>query len=75
MVTSNHEKKRYKLDGLVNGAKGYIDSIQPSLEDPDVAEVVVLLGAAIPKDSDQSDIYPDLLHKCCTLLGLHALIC
>jgi len=40
MVTSNHEKQRYKMDGIVNGAKGFIDSIQPSLEDPDVAEVV-----------------------------------
>ena len=40
MVTSNHEKKRYKQDGIVNGAKGFIDSIQPSLENPDMAEVV-----------------------------------
>ena len=40
MVTSNHEKQRYKMDGIVNGAKGFIDSIQPSLEDPDMAEVV-----------------------------------
>ena len=40
MITANHPKKKYKENGLVNGARGYIDSIQPSKEDPDVAEIV-----------------------------------
>ena len=59
MVTSNHEKKRYKLDGIVNGAIGYIDSIQPSLEDPDVAEVVWIkfadprVGQLLRQDSSE----------------------
>ena len=40
MVTSNHPKAKYKNNGIVNGARGYIDSIQASDEDPDVAEVI-----------------------------------
>ena len=40
MITSNHSKSKYKNDGIVNGARGYIDSIQASSTDPDVAEVV-----------------------------------
>lgn len=40
MITSNHPKKKYKNNGFVNGARGYIDSIQASTADPDVAEVI-----------------------------------
>ena len=40
MITSNHSKKKYKNNGLVNGARGYIDSIQPSKENSDVAEII-----------------------------------
>ena len=40
MITSNHSKSKYKNNGIVNGARGYIDSIEPSSSDPDVAEVV-----------------------------------
>ena len=40
MITSNHIISKYKNNGIVNGARGYIDSIQPSSSDPDVAEVV-----------------------------------
>ena len=40
MITSNHPKKKYKNNGFVNGARGYIDSIQASTDDPDVAEVI-----------------------------------
>ena len=40
MITSNHPKKKYKNNGFVNGARGYIDSIQASNDDPDVAEVI-----------------------------------
>ena len=39
MITSNHPKAKYKNNGLVNGASGYIDSIQATKEDPDLAEV------------------------------------
>ena len=40
MITSNHSKKKYKNNGLVNGARGYIDSIQPSKENSDVAKII-----------------------------------
>ena len=40
MITSNSSKMKYKTNGIVNGARGKIDSIQPSDTDPEVAEVV-----------------------------------
>ena len=40
MITSNHSKSKYKNNGFVNGARGFIDSIQAGVNDPDVAEVV-----------------------------------
>ena len=40
MITSNHTKSKYKNNGIVNGARGYIDSIQGSSTDPDIAEIV-----------------------------------
>ena len=40
MVTSNHPKAKYKNNGITNGARGFIDSIQASEEDPDIAEVI-----------------------------------
>merc|ERR1711954_48004 len=40
MITANHNNSKYKNNGIVNGARGYIDSIKPSSSDPDVAEVV-----------------------------------
>ena len=40
MVTSNHPQKKYKENGMVNGARGYIDSIQTSKDDQDVVEVI-----------------------------------
>ena len=40
MITSNHSNQKYKNNGLVNGARGYIDSIQPSRENPEIAEVI-----------------------------------
>merc|ERR1719233_1229624 len=40
MITSNSSKVKYKTNGIVNGARGKIDSIQPSDTDPEAAEVV-----------------------------------
>ena len=40
MITSNSSQKKYKNNGIVNGARGYIDSIQPSKENPQVADVI-----------------------------------
>eukprot|EP00092_Neocalanus_flemingeri_P022722 GFUD01024642.1.p1 GENE.GFUD01024642.1~~GFUD01024642.1.p1 ORF type:complete len:2733 (+),score=580.47 GFUD01024642.1:994-8199(+) len=57
MITSNHPKQKYKNNGIVNGARGYIDSIQPSKKNPDVAEVIWVrftddkIGQLLRKDS------------------------
>ena len=40
IITSNHPKVKYKEDGIMNGAKGYVDSVQVSKNDPDKIEVV-----------------------------------
>ena len=40
MITSNHPKAKYKNNGLVNGARGQVDSVQMSKDDPNVVEVV-----------------------------------
>ena len=40
LITSNHHKKKYKEDGIVNGARGYVDSIQYSSSKNSEAEVI-----------------------------------
>ena len=40
VITSNHHISKYKEDGIVNGARGYIDSIQVSKENNNEVEVI-----------------------------------
>ena len=40
MVTLNDKTPRYKEDGIVNGATGYIDFIQTSKEDEDQVDII-----------------------------------
>ena len=40
LITVNHHKKKYKEDGLVNGARGYVQNIQVSKDDPEKVEIV-----------------------------------
>ena len=40
VITSNHSKQKYREDGIVNGARGYVQAIQVSSGDPDKVEVV-----------------------------------
>ena len=40
MITSNHQEKRYKNNGIVNGSRGYIDSIQPMKDKPDEPDII-----------------------------------
>ena len=40
MITSNHSEQRYKNNGIVNGSRGYIDSIQVAKDNPDQVEVI-----------------------------------
>ena len=40
VVTTNHPKQIYKEDGIFNGARGYVQSIQVAKDNPDKVEVV-----------------------------------
>ena len=40
MLTSNHQKAQYKEDGIMNGARGYIDYIQTNPENEDEVEII-----------------------------------
>ena len=40
MITVNHKIARYKEDGIVNGAKGFIDYIQWSKKNPESVEII-----------------------------------
>ena len=40
VITCNHSEAKYRDNGLNNGARGYIDSIQPNKENPEIPEVV-----------------------------------
>ena len=40
MVTSNSNIPRHKQNGIVNGVRGYIDSLQYSTEDPTSLEYI-----------------------------------
>ena len=39
-ITSNHSKKKYKEDGIVNGARGFVQSIQTSKQNPQKVEII-----------------------------------
>ena len=40
VITSNHNVAKYKEDGIVNGARGYVQSIQVSKENQVKVEIV-----------------------------------
>ena len=40
VITSNHPKKKYKEDGIINGARGYVQAIQVCKNNPEKVEVV-----------------------------------
>ena len=40
LITSNHSKRKYKEDGIMNGARGFVQSIQTSKDNPEKVEVV-----------------------------------
>ena len=40
VITSNHSKQKYREDGIVNGARGFVEAIQVSKENTDKVEVV-----------------------------------
>ena len=40
VVTSNHKKRKYKEDGIVNGARGYVQAIQTDIANPEKVNAV-----------------------------------
>ena len=40
MITSNSQEPKYKMNGIVNGMRGWVDSFQYSRDDPTVLEVI-----------------------------------
>ena len=40
VITSNHSKAKYREDGIVNGARGYVQAVQTSEIDPDQVEII-----------------------------------
>ena len=40
IITSNHSEAKYRIDGINNGARGYIDSIQTNKKDPSIVDAV-----------------------------------
>ena len=40
IITVNHPKKKYKEDGIINGARGFVQSIQTTKTDPEKVEIV-----------------------------------
>ena len=40
VITTNHIKQKYSEDGIVNGARGYVQSLQVSKEDPEKVDII-----------------------------------
>ena len=40
VITSNHAKQKYREDGIMNGARGFVQAIQVSKENPQKVEVI-----------------------------------
>ena len=40
VITTNHTKQKYREDGIVNGARGYVQSIQLSKDDPEKVQII-----------------------------------
>ena len=40
VITTNHVKQKFREDGIVNGARGFIQSIQVSKDDPNKVDII-----------------------------------
>ena len=40
VITSNHKKAKYREDGIVKGARGYVQAVQVSKDDPEKVEII-----------------------------------
>ena len=40
VITTNHTKQKYREDGIMNGARGFVQAVQVSKENPDKVEII-----------------------------------
>ena len=40
VITSNHPKKKYREDGYVNGARGFVQAVQVSKDNPEKVDII-----------------------------------
>ena len=40
VITTNHHKQKYRDDGIMNGARGFVQSIQVSKDDPEKVNII-----------------------------------
>ena len=40
VIKTNHSKHKYKDDGIMNGARGYVQAITVSKDDPEKVEII-----------------------------------
>ena len=40
VITSNHTKQKYREDGIMNGARGFVQAVQTSKENPEKVDVI-----------------------------------
>ena len=40
VITTNHSKQKYREDGIVNGARGYVQSVQTSKENSEKVDII-----------------------------------
>ena len=40
VITTNHSKQKYREDGIINGARGFVQAVQTSKNNPEKVEVV-----------------------------------
>ena len=43
VITTNHSKQKYREDGIVNGARGFVQAIQVSKENPQKVDVIWII--------------------------------
>ena len=60
VITSNHSKQKFREDGIMNGARGYVTAVQVSKENAEKVEIVWALKHPI---------------ICCFALTVHLLNC
>ena len=43
VITKNHDKQKYREDGIMNGARGFVQAVQTSKENPEKVDVIWII--------------------------------